>query len=140
MARTGETNWGGDFLFHYTEAAQADEIAAEGYFQVGSGSNFGLGLYATDLPPHEATPDEIRAVCFEEDAADSTFDGVLVLLGDHPRQPFFEVDHRVFLLPAEEGIGELISLHLVLLATGRRYPRLGWKLTTWADGHHLFVR
>lgn len=96
MAWTRETEWPGNYLFHYTEAAYVEEIAADGYFLVGSGANFGLGLYATDLAPHEATPDEIRAVCFEGDAPFGSFDGVLVLLGDDPRHRFVEVDRRVF--------------------------------------------
>lgn len=132
MARTGETNWPSNCLFHYTEAAYADDIAADGYFEVGPGSNFGFGLYATDLPPHEAMPDEIRAVCFEGDAATNIFDGVLVLKRNDPQSRFIEVDRRVFLLPARDGFGEMISLHRILVGVGKRGLNGHWELSSWA--------
>ncbi len=117
MAWTGETP---TYLFHYTEAEHAQEIVADGYFRVGPGANFGFGLYATDLTPAEATPEEIRAVCFEGDAPNGKFDGVVMLEGRHPHHRFEEVDRRVFLLPAQEGFGELIPLHTILVAAWLR--------------------
>lgn len=117
MYRRDETS---AYLFHYTEAEDAEAIAADGYFQVGTGANFGFGLYATDLSPQEACADEIRAVCFEGDAASNAFDGVVVLVGNNPLFPFSEVDRRVFLLPAREGAGELISLEPILAGVGLR--------------------
>lgn len=122
MARTGEAP---THLFHYTEAEHAEAIAADGYFQVGTGANFGSGLYATDLAPEEATQEEIQAVCFEGDAADRDFGGVVVLKGRHPLHHFVEVDRRVFLLPAEEGVGQLIPVEQILLAVGQ------WKESQW---------
>lgn len=115
MAWTGETP---THLFHYTEAEHAEEIAADGYFQVGMGANFGFGLYATDLAPEEATPEEIRAVCFEGDAPDKNFRGVVALKGRHPQHRFEEVDRRVFLLPAR--FGELIPLERIFVAAWLR--------------------
>ena len=44
MAWTGEAP---TYLFHYTEAEHAEEIADDGHFRVGTGANFGFGLYAT---------------------------------------------------------------------------------------------
>jgi hypothetical protein len=43
---------------------------------------------------------------------------------------FIEVDRRVFLLPAEDGMGELIHLQGVLIATGIRV-RGRWELLPW---------
>lgn len=68
MAGTGETRWPSNCLFHYTDKVNVEEIAEDGYFRVGTGAQFGFGLYATDLAPEEASPEEIRAVCFEGDA------------------------------------------------------------------------
>lgn len=130
MARTGETNWPGNYLFHYTDRVNVEDIAADGYFEVGTGAQFGFGLYATDLPPEEAGPEEIRAVCFEGDARDNAFDGFIALLGDIPSHRFIEVDRRVFLLPAEEGMGELIQLQGILIATGIRI-RDHWDVSPW---------
>jgi len=117
MTWTGKTKHP-TYLFHYTDVASAEAIAAEGYFEVGPGSNFGFGLYATDLDPDEGSPEEIRAVCFEGDAPTAVLDGVLVLLGNHPSHPFVEVDRRVFQLPAR--LGQVIPLQRILVATGRR--------------------
>jgi hypothetical protein len=131
MARTGETEWPSNCLFHYTDKVNVEEIAEDGYFRVGTGAQFGFGLYATDLPPEEASLEEIRAVCFEGDAADNIFDGLIVLLQDDPSYPFVEVDRRVFLLPAEEGAGELIPLQQILIATGTRLRSGRWKPVPW---------
>ena len=106
------------YLFHYTDTVSAESIAVEGYFEVGSGANFGFGLYATDLDPDEGTPEEIRAVCFEGDAPAAALDAVLVFVGNHPSHPFVEVDRRVFLLSAR--VGQLIPLQRILVAVGRR--------------------
>jgi hypothetical protein len=130
MAGTGETNWPSTCLFHYTDRLNAEDIAEDGYFEVGTGAQFGFGLYATDLPPEDASPEEIRAVCFEGDASKSAFNGLIVLIGDDPFQRFVEVDRRVFLLPAEEGVGELIQLQEILIATGIRI-RGRWELFPW---------
>jgi hypothetical protein len=131
MARPGETNWPRNCLFHYTDRVSVEAIAEDGYFEVGTGAQFGFGLYATDLRPEEASPEEIRAVCFEGDAPDNIFDGLVVLIGDDPFQGFIEVDRRVFLLPAEEGVGELIQLEGILIATGIRI-RGRWELASWS--------
>jgi hypothetical protein len=121
---------GRPYLFHYTEAEDAVAIAADGYFQVGSGANFGLGLYATDLSPEEADPEEIQAVCFEGDALGKAFDGFLVLRRDYPPAQFIEVDRRVFLLPAREGLGETISLQGLMVSTGSRVGNR-WREEPW---------
>lgn len=130
MAWAGETNWPGNCLFHYTDRINAEDIAEDGCFEVGTGAQFGFGLYATDLRPEEASPEEIRAICFEGDARDNVFDGLVVLIGDDPFQGFIEVDRRVFLLPAEEGVGELIQLEEILIATGIRI-RGRWEVVSW---------
>lgn len=132
MARAGEKNWPGNCLFHYTDRVNVEDIAEDGCFQVGTGAQFGFGLYATDLPPGEASPEEIRAVCFEGDASNSAFDGLIVLLGDDPSHRFIEVDRRVFLLPAQEGAGELVQLQRILLATGIRLPSGRWDIILWS--------
>lgn len=127
MAWTGEAP---TYLFHYTEAEHAEEIAAAGYFHVGTGAHFGFGLYATDLSPEEATPEEIRAVCFEGDAPKKVCDGLVVLAGTNPHYPFAEVDRRVFLFPAEEGVGQLIPVEPILLAVGW-WEEGRWRVEPW---------
>ena len=131
MAGTGETNWPSNCLFHYTDRINAEDIAADGCFEVGTGAQFGFGLYATDLPPEEASPEEIRAICFEGDARDNVFDGCIVLLSDDPSHRFVEVDPRVFLLPAKEGVGELVQLQRILIVTGIRTRSNRWELIPW---------
>jgi hypothetical protein len=122
---------GGDYLFHYTEAAYARQVAADEHFLVGPGALFGPGLYATDISPEDASPDEIRAICFGGDAPTIAFDGVLVLLGDDPLQPFVEVEPRIFVLPAEDGIGEIIPMHSLLVGFGQRKLGNSWEIQTW---------
>jgi hypothetical protein len=117
-------------LFHYTEAEHAEAIAADGYFQVGPGANFGFGLYATDLSLDEATPEEVRAVCFEGDASDQSFNGVVVLEARNLQHHFTEVDRRIFLLPAPEGVGQLIPLERILAGVGKR-EGLRWRIRSW---------
>lgn len=121
---------GGRYLFHYTEAEYAAQIAADEIFEVGLGAHFGPGLYATDLPPAEATPDEIRVICFAGDAADNAFNGVLVLLADDPLIPFEAVDKRIFRIPADE-IGDVIPVEAILVGVGRRLPGGGWEIMAW---------
>lgn len=132
MAGTGETKWPSNCLFHYTDRINVEAIAEDGCFRVGTGAQFGFGLYATDLAPEEASPEEIKAVCFEGDASDNVFDGFIALLGGDPLHRFIEVDRRVFLLPAEEGMGELIHLQWILLATGLRLPSGRWDIVPWS--------
>lgn len=123
---------GGEYVFHYTEAAYARQIAEDEHYFVGGGANFGFGLYATDLEPREASPDEIRAICFGgDDAPGNALDGVLVLLSDDPKMGFQEVEPRVFLLPAEEGAGEMIPLHPILVAIGQRKLANSWEIEVW---------
>ena len=122
---------GGNYVYHYTGADLAREIAADEHFLVGDGAVFGPGLYATDLAPQHASPSTIRDVCFGGDAPEIAFDGVLVLLADDPLTPFKEVDERVFRLPAEEGVGELIPVHSILVAVGRRRIGGGWQIEAW---------
>lgn len=117
-------------LFHSTEAEHAEAIVADGYFQVGPGANSGFGLYATDLAPEEASQEEIQEICFEGDARDRDFGGVVVLKGRHPLHRFAEVDRRVFLLPAEEGVGQLITVERILLAVGR-WEEGRWQVEAW---------
>jgi hypothetical protein len=121
---------GGRYLFHYTEAEYAAQIAADEIFEVGLGAHFGPGLYATDLPPVEATPEEIRAICFAGDAADNAFSGVLVLLGDDPLTPFEPVDERIFRIPADE-VGEVIAIESILVGVGRRLSDGSWEIAVW---------
>jgi hypothetical protein len=122
---------GGVYLYHYTEASYAREIAADEHFLVGDGAVFGPGLYATDLAPEDALPGRIRDVCFGGDAAHIAFDGALVLLGDDPLTPFEEVDERVFLLHANEGVGELIAMHSILVGVGQRKIGGRWEIESW---------
>lgn len=126
-------NWkdGGKYLFHYTAATYAREIAEDGNYLVGGGAQFGYGLYTTDLRPEEADPEEIRAICFGGDAPDVAFDGVLVLLGDDHLLRFEEVEPSVFLLPAEEGEGQIIPLHPILVGIGQRKLGNSWEFETW---------
>jgi hypothetical protein len=120
---------GGKYLYHYTEAGYAREIAADEYFLVGDGAVFGPGLYATDLAPQDALPDRVREVCFGGDAAHIAFDGVLVLLGDDPSIPFEEVDEQVFLL--REEIGGLVPMHSILAGVGQRKFGANWEIECW---------
>lgn len=123
---------GGKYIFHYTEAAYARQIAEDEYYFVGPGANFGFGLYATDLEPQDATPGEIRAICYGgDDAPGIAFDGVLVLLSDDPKLRFQEVEPGVFLLPAEEGEGEMIPLHPILVGIGQRKLGKFWEIEAW---------
>jgi len=122
---------GGEYLFHYTEARLARQIAEDEHFLVGTGALHGPGLYATDLMPLEATPEEIRAICFGGDAASLAFDGVLVLLADDPLTPFERVEPRVHLLNAPEGIGEVIPLHSLLIGVGWREASGIWTIECW---------
>ena len=57
-------------LWHYTTRAAARAILEEGAIRVGTGSHYGehLGVYATDLPPTEHTPDELAPLLFDGDA------------------------------------------------------------------------
>lgn len=130
-----EERWkdeGGKYVFHYTEGFLAAQIALDEVFEVGPGANSGPGLYATDLAPNEATPDEIRDICFGGDAAGNAFSGVLVLLSDDPLLRFEEVEgeKRIFLLPAEE-VGELIPIESILVGVGRRNSGGGWEILAW---------
>jgi hypothetical protein len=118
------------YVFHYTEAAAARQIAADANFFVGGGALFGPGLYATDLAPDEASEDEIRTVCFEGDGASIAYSGVLVLLADDPLTPFEEVDRRVFLLADWESRG-FIPLHPILVGVGERLESEKWEIETW---------
>jgi hypothetical protein len=43
MARTGETNWPSNCLFHYRDRINAEDIAADGCSEVGTGGQFGFG-------------------------------------------------------------------------------------------------
>jgi hypothetical protein len=123
---------GGAYLFHYTEAWLAAQIAEDEIFEVGGGANFGPGLYATDLHPDEASPEEIRAICFAGDAAGNALDGVLVVLGDDPLIPFEAVEGEkgVYRLPAEE-VGDVIPIEGILVGVGRRLPGGGWEILSW---------
>lgn len=130
-----EEEWkdeGGLYVFHYTEAFLAAQIATDEVFTVGPGANFGPGLYATNLVPGEASPEEIRAVCFAGDAADVAFSGVIVLLADDPQWPFEEIEGEkgVFRLPAEE-VGEVIPIEAIMVGFGRRLSGGGWKILAW---------
>lgn len=49
MAGTGETKWPSNCLFHYSDRVSVEAIAEDGCFRVGTGAQFGFGLYATDL-------------------------------------------------------------------------------------------
>jgi hypothetical protein len=123
---------GGRYLFHYTEARLAQQIAEDEVFEVGGGANFGPGLYATDLRPEEASPEEIRAVCFAGDAAENALNGLLVLLEDDPLTPFEEVEgeKRIFRLPVEE-VGEIIPIESILVGVGRRLADGSWEILAW---------
>lgn len=123
---------GGRYLFHYTESRLAWQIAEDEVFEVGGGANFGPGLYATDLRPEEASPEEIRAVCFAGDAAENALNGVLVLLADDPLTPFEEVEgeKRIFRLPTEE-VGEVIAIESILVGVGRRLADGYWEILAW---------
>lgn len=121
---------GDKYVFHYTEDHLAQQIAEDEHFLVGPGAQFGPGIYATDLAPEDATPDEIRDICFGGDAADVAFNGVLVLLADDPFSPFVEVDRRVFLLSVE-AVGEVVPIHALLVAVGTREPHGVWKIEPW---------
>lgn len=131
-----EEKWedeGAVYRFHYTEVRLAQQIAEDEVFQVGGGANFGPGLYATDLPPEEASPEEIRAICFAGDAAENALNGVLVLLGDDPQTPFesIEGEKRVFRVPADE-VGEVIPIESILVGVGwRREGGGGWEILAW---------
>jgi hypothetical protein len=123
---------GGDYLFHYTEARNVEEIADTEIFEVGGGANFGPGLYATDLAPEDASPDEIRAICFGGDAAANALNGVLVLLADDPSTPFEEIEDeiRIYRVPADE-VGDLIPIESILVGVGSRLPGGPWEIYTW---------
>lgn len=121
---------GGAYLYHYTEAGYARQIAADEHFLIGDGAVFGPGLYATDLPPDDAHPDRIRDVCFGGDAPHIAFDGVLVLFADDPFTTFEEVDEQVFVHRAAE-MGDLIPLHSILVAVGQRKIGANWEIETW---------
>lgn len=123
---------GGEYLYHYTEAGYARSIADDEYFMVGDGAHYGYGLYATDLVPAEASPSEIRRVCFSGDAPKNAFDGVLVLLADDPQTPFESVDDQIYLLEGEEqSPGELIPMFSILVGVGTRLVGADWEIESW---------
>ena len=118
------------YRFHYTEAHLARQIAEDEIFLVGPGARYGPGLYATDLHPDEADPEEIREVCFAGDAAENAFTGVLVLLDGDPL-PFEAVRGapRIFRLPAAK-VGESIAVDDMLVGVGERQGS-GWRILAW---------
>jgi hypothetical protein len=118
------------YLFHYTEIELAREIAEDGVFEVGPGARYGPGLYATDIHPNESDPEEIRAICFEGDAADNALNAVLVLLGDDHVQEFEAVPEapRIYRLPAE--VMEAVPIDAILVGIGQRGPA-GWSIEAW---------
>jgi hypothetical protein len=101
------------------------------YYLVGEGALHGYGLYATDMRPDEASPAEIRRVCFGGDAPKNAFDGVLVVLGDDPQTPFTPVDEHIYLLEAAAGLGELIPMYSILVGIGSRLTGSDWVIETW---------
>jgi hypothetical protein len=121
---------GGNYVFHYTEREYALKIAAEEIYEVGHGALFGFGLYATDLRPEDASPEEIRWICFGGDAAENGLNGVLVLLADDPHTPFEEVEKGIYRLPAEK-LGDLIPVESILVGVGSRSPGGAWEISAW---------
>lgn len=60
---------GSRFLFHYTDAAKADAIIADGLFVAGPRGAHGFGVYATDIAPvNGETIEEVIVHCFGGDA------------------------------------------------------------------------
>jgi hypothetical protein len=129
---SGETfrEEGGHYLYHYTESHLALAIAETGVFEVGGGAQYGVGLYATDLRPEEASEEEIQAICFEGEAARNAHGGVLVLLGDDDQLAFEEVEKRIFLFRRHE-VGEFIEIDTILVGVGTRPPGRGWTILSW---------
>jgi hypothetical protein len=78
-----EAGAGSKFLFHYTHAAAARGMREEGFIASGTRAAYGIGIYATQLPPLDAgTIDDVIANCFFGDALP------------------FEVHHAIVLRPS----------------------------------------
>jgi hypothetical protein len=124
-----------DLLYHYTERAFALEVYQwltsdpyEYWFRVEHSGSWGDGLYALDVPPGAASPDELRYLCFNDWRPDHLMDGVLVLDATVP-PPFVQVDPvhspNIFLLEAE--LDATVSLGERVLAVGLRTD-LAWSI------------
>ncbi len=118
------------YLYHYTESHLALAIAESAIFEVGGGAQYGVGLYATDLAPEEASDEEIQAICFEGEAARNAFSGVLVLLAGDPAFAFEEVEKRIYLIERDE-VGERIETDTILVGVGTRPPDGRWTIRAW---------
>jgi hypothetical protein len=100
-----------DLLYHYTERTFALEVYEslttdpyEYVYRVEHPGSWGDGLYALDVAPGAASPEELRYLCFNDWRPEHPMDGVLLL--DATVTPLFEqadaAQHpNVFLLETE---------------------------------------
>lgn len=102
-----------DELFHYTTYDFAEEVLADvdgAYAEVSRGT-YGMGFYALDLGPDQATRDQLRYECFGDSRPEHTMDGVLVLDAYLAVPPFEQVGGHIWLQaqdPGREPIGYMV--------------------------------
>jgi hypothetical protein len=123
-------------LYHYcSEQAATDMIEDEPppYFLVGAGSNYGWGMYATDIEPVDAASmDQVSTECFAGRASRAELSHVLVLHRCNAEGCFERVAAAEW-VRGQDGPGEMIDLETLVIEV-RRWDGRTWSVLACWDG------